>query len=136
MTRDARVKTGPRNVRSVARARIGVKRVAGTDEFDILSPMSWWSIAAELVKGAMNARPAPPRPPSEPPPEGANIVDLIQEYRAEVDRGFDALSKSIREQNERSVRALRLQRRWNYGLLAGLVVVGVVMVVLYLKNAP
>jgi hypothetical protein len=96
--------------------------------------MSWWSIAAELVKGAMNARPArPPRPPSEPPPNGTNLVELIQEYRAEVDRGFEALSRTISDQNERNLQALRIQRRWNYGLLAGLVVMAVVTVVLYLR---
>jgi hypothetical protein len=96
--------------------------------------MSWWSIAAELVKGAMNARPArPPKPPSEPPPDGTNLVELIQEYRAEVDRGFEALSRTISDQNERNLQALRIQRRWNYGLLAGLVVMAVVTVVLYLR---
>jgi hypothetical protein len=96
--------------------------------------MSWWSIAAELVKGAMNAgQSRPPRPPSEPPPNGVNVAELIEQYRAEVDRGFEALSQTIQEQNQRRLQALRIQRRWNYGLLAGLVVVGVVAMVLYLR---
>jgi hypothetical protein len=96
--------------------------------------MSWWSIAAELVKGAMSAREVrPPRPPAELPPNGANIAELIQRYRAEVDRGFEALSLTIREQNERHDHAVRMQRRWNYGLLVGLVSVAVLALVLYLR---
>jgi hypothetical protein len=96
--------------------------------------MSWWSIAAELVKGAMNVSQArPPRPPSEAPPDGVNVIELVQRYRAEVDRGFESLSQAIQEQNERHLQALRIQRRWNYGLLAGLVVVAVVAMVLYLR---
>jgi hypothetical protein len=96
--------------------------------------MSWWSIAAELVKGAMNARQdRPPKPPGEPPPDGTNLVELIQEYRAQVDHGFEALSRTISDQNERNLRALRIQRRWNYGLLAGLVILAVLTVALYLR---
>ena len=96
--------------------------------------MSWWSIAAELVKGAMNVREArPPRPPAELPPNGVNVAELIQRYRAEVDRGFDALSQTIREQNERYDHAVRLQRRWNYGLLVGLVAVSILALGLYLR---
>jgi hypothetical protein len=96
--------------------------------------MSWWSIAAELVKGAMNARPArPPSQPPEPPPEGVNLAELLQRYREEVDRGFEALSRTIQEQNRRYEHALKIQRRWNYGLVAGLVAVAVLSVVLYLR---
>ena len=96
--------------------------------------MSWWSIAAELVKGAMNARPTrPSRPPEGPPPDGFNLAELIQQYRTEVDQGFEALSQTIQEQNQRQLRALKLQRRWNYGLLAGLVVVAVLAGVLYMR---
>ena len=96
--------------------------------------MSWWSIAAELVKGAMNARPTrPPRPAEEPPPDGFNLAELLQQYREEVDRGFESLSQTIHEQNQRQLHALRIQRRWNYGLLAGLVAVAVAAVMMYLR---
>jgi hypothetical protein len=96
--------------------------------------MSWWNIAAELVKGAMNARQArPPSPPAEPPPDGLNLAELLQRYREEVDRGFEALARTIQEQNKRYEQALKIQRRWNYGLLAGLVAVAALSVVLYLR---
>ena len=97
--------------------------------------MSWWSIAAELVKGAMNARePRPTRPPTELPANDLNLAELLQRYREEVDRGFESLAQTIHEQNQRQVRALKIQQRWNYGLLAGLVVVvAVLAIVLYLR---
>jgi hypothetical protein len=84
--------------------------------------MSWWSIAAELVKGAMNARePRPTRPPTRVPANDLNLAELLQRYREEVDRGFESLAQTIHEQNQRQMRALKIQQRWNYGLLAGLV---------------
>jgi len=96
--------------------------------------MSWWSLAAELVKGAMNARePRPTRPPTELPANDLNLAELLQRYREEVDRGFESLAQTIHEQNQRQMRALKIQQRWNYGLLAGLVVVAVFAVVLYLR---
>jgi lipopolysaccharide export LptBFGC system permease protein LptF len=104
--------------------------------FDILSTMSWWSIAAELVKGAMNASQArPQKPSSEPPPDGLNLAELLQRYREEVDQGFEGLSQTIHEQKQRYERALRTQRRWNYGLLVGVVAVAVLALVLYARTA-
>jgi ABC-type lipoprotein release transport system permease subunit len=50
-----------------------------------------------------------------------------------VDRGFEALARTIQEQNKRYEQALKIQRRWNYGLLAGLVAVAALSVVLYLR---
>src|SRR4029453_2269075 len=98
--------------------------------------MSWWSIAAELVKGAMSVSQArPPRPPEEPPPNGLNLAELLQRYREEVDRGFEGLSQTIHEQNQRYERALKAQRRWNYGLLVGLVSVAIAALLLYGKLA-
>ena len=96
--------------------------------------MSWWTIAAELVKGAMNARePRPTRLPSELPANDLNLAELLQRYREEVDRGFESLAQTIHEQNQRQMRALKIQQRWNYGLLAGLAVVAVLAIVLYLR---
>jgi len=76
----------------------------------------------------------PPRLPEELPPNGLNLAELLQRYREQVDRGFDAISQTIQEQNQQYQRALKLQRRWNYGLLAGLVAVAILAVVLYLRT--
>src|SRR5688572_5435047 len=92
--------------------------------------MSWLNIAAELVRGAMSARQAlPPRGQESLPEDVAGLTELVQRYRSEVDRGFDALTQAMEEQNERQLRALRAQRLWNYGLLAAVVVMAVVLVV-------
>ena len=93
--------------------------------------MNWLNIAAELVRGAMNARQQrPPKPPEETPKDVQELMDVIHRYRTEVNSGIDALAQTIEEHKERQFRAMQVQRRWNYGLLAGLVTVAVVVVVL------
>jgi hypothetical protein len=96
--------------------------------------VSWFRIAAELIRGAMGAgdsQPSPPKSEGPPPEDISGLVDLIDQHRAEVNRGFDAVSQMIQAQNQRHQQALRLQRRWNYGLLAGLIAVALTIVVLY-----
>jgi hypothetical protein len=97
--------------------------------------MSWLSIAAELVRGAMSSRePRPPRPQAELPSNAPGLLELVQRYRSEVERGLAAVSQAIQDQNERQLEAFRIQRRWNYGLLIGLVAVAALAVSLYLRN--
>lgn len=97
--------------------------------------MSWLRIAAEIVRGAISSREIrPPQPQIEAVRDTPSVFDLIQQYRSEVERGLAALSQEIQDQNERQQRALRLQRRWNYGLLAGLIAVGLIAVALYLRT--
>ena len=99
--------------------------------------MSWISIAAELIRGAMGSGESRPSPANSPPPEDLQgVVDLVKRYRAEVDRGFDAVSQMIQEQEQRHQQALRTQRRWNYALLAGLVVTMIVAGALYWRITP
>ena len=80
---------------------------------------------------------APPPKAELPPPEDVNgLIDLMNQHRAEVNRGFDAVSQMIQTQNQRHQQALRIQRRWNYGLLAGLVAIAIVMIALYSRLKP
>lgn len=81
--------------------------------------------------GAGDSQPSPPKSEGPPPEDISGLVDLIDQHRAEVNRGFDAVSQMIQAQNQRHQQALRLQRRWNYGLLAGLIAVALTIVVLY-----
>ena len=76
--------------------------------------------------------------PADSPPPGdlQGVVDLVKRYRAEVDRGFDAVSQMIQEQEQRHKQALRIQRRWNYALLAGLVATMIVAGALYWRITP
>lgn len=80
-----------------------------------------------------------PLPPKAelPPPEDVNgLIDLMNQHRAEVNRGFDAVSQMIQAQNQRHQQALRIQRRWNYGLLAGLIAIAIVMIAAYWGLSP
>jgi hypothetical protein len=96
--------------------------------------MSWLNIAAELVRGAMNARQTrPPKPSGDVPKDIEELMDAIHQYRSEVNSGIEALAQTIQDQRERQLRAMRAQRRWNYGLLLGLVAMAVTGLVLYLR---
>jgi hypothetical protein len=93
--------------------------------------MNWLNIAAELVRGAMNARQQrPPKPPEDTPKDVQELMDVIHRYRTEVNSGIEALAQTIQEQKERQLQAIQVQRRWNYGLLAGLVTLAVTVLVL------
>jgi hypothetical protein len=100
--------------------------------------VSWIRIAAELIRGAMSSGESPLPPKAElPPPEDVNgLIDLMNQHRAEVNRGFDAVSQMIQAQNQRHQQALRIQRRWNYGLLAGLIAIAIVMIAAYWGLSP
>ena len=79
----------------------------------------------------------PPAKAELPPPEDVNgLIDLMNQHRAEVNRGFDAVSQMIQAQNQRHQQALRIQRRWNYGLLAGLIAIAIMMIALYWRLSP
>lgn len=93
--------------------------------------MSWLNIAAELVRGAMSAREVrPPKRLENLPEDVAGLTELVQRYRSEVDRGFDALTQAMEEQNARQLQALRVQRLWNYGLLAAVIAMAIALVVI------
>jgi hypothetical protein len=97
--------------------------------------MSWLRIAAEIVRGAMSSRePLLPKPEVEVLRDSPSVFEIIQKYRSDVEHGLTAVSQEIQAQNERHERALRIQRRWNYGLLAGLLALGSFAAALYLRN--
>jgi len=97
--------------------------------------MSWLRIAAEIVRGAMSSRePLLPKPDVEVLRDSPSVFEVIQKYRSDVEHGLAALSQEIQAQNDRHERALRIQRRWNYGLLAGVLALGSLAAVIYLRN--
>lgn len=97
--------------------------------------MNWLKIAAEIVRGAMSSRELLlPKPEAEVLPDSPSVFELIQRYRSDVERGVAALTQEIQAQNERLERALRIQRRWNYGLLAGLLAFASLAAALYLSE--
>ena len=97
--------------------------------------MSWLRIAAEIVRGAMSSRePLLPKPDVEVLRDSPSVFEVIQKYRSDVEHGLAALSQEIQAQNDRHERALRMQRRWNYGLLAGVLALGSLAAAIYLRN--
>lgn len=97
--------------------------------------MNWVRIAAEIVRGAISSRETrPPKTQDYIPRDTPTVFDLIQQYRSQVDQGLTALSEEIQDQNERHQRALQIQRRWNYGLLAGLLGLALLVGVLVLMK--
>jgi hypothetical protein len=76
--------------------------------------MSWFQLAAGLIREAMNSgestEPAQRTTPL-PPADISGIVDLIDHHRAEIDKNFEAVAAMLNVQN-----AQRLQAK-TYGQL-------------------
>lgn len=100
--------------------------------------MNWLKIAAELFRhtiasGGLSARP----PERQLPPAAAetqDVVGLLNSYRAEVERNLQTLAQILADQNNRLLRALEIQRRWNYGLTAAIVIVAILAIALYVRG--
>lgn len=99
--------------------------------------MNWLSIAADFLRDAMS-----PSSESEetvqklPPPTNiAEMTDLLNRHRYEVDKNFETVVAMLNAQKTRHLKAMQLQRRWNYGLAAALVLVaGTLAVVIYWRS--
>jgi len=94
--------------------------------------MSWLSLAAGLLRDAMSSEPAPKQ--AEAPPIAAQTVDdlvgLLNQHRAEIDRNFDSVAQALAALNARQLQAEKMQKRWNYGLAAALLIVAIAVIAL------
>jgi hypothetical protein len=100
--------------------------------------MSWFQFAAGLIRDAMSSgESTEPSQPSKPlPPEDiAGMVNLIDYHRAEIDKNFQTVMAVLKAEHEQRLRALRIQRRWNYALAAAVVVLAILSIIL-LRSAP
>ena len=97
--------------------------------------MSWLRIAAELFRDAMGStEPSAPPQTSQPPPADIHeVVGLLNSYRAEVDKNFDTVARMLKAHHDRQLRAMQIQRRWNYALTAALVILAIIAVAAYLR---
>jgi hypothetical protein len=99
--------------------------------------MNWLSIAADFLRDAMSSpkEPAAP-PPNVPPPTNiAEVTELLNRHRFEIDKNFETVVAMLNAQKDRHLKAMELQRRWNYGLTAALAVVAVLLAVaIYLRG--
>jgi hypothetical protein len=95
--------------------------------------MSWFQLAAGLIRDAMvsgeSTEPAQRTTPL-PPTDISGIVNLIDHHRAEIDKSFETLVAMLNVQTEQRLRAMRIQKRWNYGLATAVVLLAILSIVL------
>ena len=99
--------------------------------------MSWLSIAAGFLRDAMSSEPSPKQADSTPiaPQTLDDLVGLLNQHRAEIDRNFDAVAQALAALNAAQLRAAQMQKRWNYGLAAALIIVaGVAVIALFVAH--
>ena len=95
--------------------------------------MSWLRIAADLLRDAMSSssEPAEPVQESPPPSDISGVIGVLNRHRFEIDKNFEAVAGILNAQNERHLKAIQIQRRWNYGLTAVLVIVAILAIASY-----
>ena len=96
--------------------------------------MSWFQLAAGLIRDAMNSGEStePAKGTTRlPPSDISGIVDLVDYHRAEIDKNFEIVAGMLKVQNEQRLRAIRIQKRWNYGLAAAVALLAILWIVLF-----
>lgn len=99
-------------------------------------PMSWLRIAADFLRDAMSSssEPAAPAQDAPPPANIAEVTELINRHRSEIDRNFEAVVGMLNAEKKRHLEAMKIQRRWNYGLTAALLGMAIVGFVIYWRG--
>lgn len=64
-----------------------------------------------------------------PPANIAEVMGLLNRHRSEIDKNFEAVVAMLNAQKDRHLKAMKIQRRWNYGLTAALVIATTLAVV-------
>jgi len=70
-----------------------------------------------------SSEPAGPARDEPPPATLAEMTDLLNRHRTEIDKNFEVVVGMLNTQKARHLEAMKIQRRWNYGLTAALVIV-------------
>jgi len=98
--------------------------------------MSWLSLAAGLLRDAMSSEPAPKQADSQPIAAQTvdDLVGLLNQHRAEIERNFNSVAQALAALNARQLQAEKMQKRWNYALAAGLIILVIAVAVLILAR--
>ena len=99
-------------------------------------PMSWLRIAgmaAGFLRDAMTSSNESPEPVKEAPPPAniAEVTELMNRHRFEIDKNFEAVVEMLNAQKARHIKALQIQQRWNYGLTAALAALAILALAVY-----
>ena len=78
-----------------------------------------------------SSEPAEPVQQGPPPTNIAEVTDLLNRHRFEIDKNFEAVIGMLNTQKARHAKALEIQRRWNYGLTAALAIMAILAAVAY-----
>ena len=70
-----------------------------------------------------SSEPAAPARDAPPPATLEEMTDLLTRHRAEIDKNFETVAEMLNAQKRMHLEAMRIQRRWNYGLTVALVLV-------------
>jgi len=95
--------------------------------------MSWLSIAANLLRDAMSSPSETQEPVHEaaPPADISGVIGLLNRHRSEIDKNFATVAEMLKAQHERHLKAIQIQRRWNYVLTVALVIVAILAIASY-----
>ena len=97
--------------------------------------MSWLRIAADLLRDAMSSSSeAAPAEEAPPPADISGVIGLLNRHRSEIDKNFKTVAEMLNAQIERHLKAIQIQRRWNYGLTAALVIVAILTIASYWRG--
>jgi hypothetical protein len=59
------------------------------------------------------------------------MTELLNRHRVEIDKNFEAVVGMLSAEKSRHLEAMRIQRRWNYGLAVAVILVAGFAVALY-----
>jgi len=92
-------------------------------------------IAADLLREAMNSS-SEPEPVQEAPlpVDISGVIGILNRDRSEIDKNFKTVAEMLNAQNERHLKAIQIQRRWNYGLTTAVVVVAILAIASYWRG--
>jgi hypothetical protein len=98
--------------------------------------MSWLRIAAGLLRDAMSSSSEVPEHVQEAPPPAdiSAVMGIMNRHRSEIDKNFETVGEILNAQSERHLKAIQVQRRWNYGLTAVLVIVSILAIASYWRR--
>ena len=96
--------------------------------------MSWLSIAASFLRDAMGSDEPSAPPETAVPADIASVVDYVNRLRIDTEKNFETAAHLLRVQNEQLLQALKIQRRWNYGLTAACVLIAALAAAAYFHH--
>ena len=98
--------------------------------------MSWLTLAAGLLRDAMSSSSEPPAPVQDAPPPAdiSGVMGILTRHRHEIDKNFQTVAAMLNAQNEQHLKAIQIQRRWNYGLTTALIIVAILVIASYWRS--